>query len=192
MRKKVASILGLMTLSISFPAFCGPFGLDFKNFSLAESGCADQKGSFYTCKSVPKPHPDIELYVIQYVEGVGLCMIKGISRDISDSIYGDNIRRKTDEIYDQLTTKYGKGEKLDFLRPGSIWDEPEDWMMGIIKDERTYAVLWQLSSPVEEVSEIVLAAQATSRDSGYFIVEFYNSNSAQCDSVQSEKAAESF
>lgn len=152
-----------------------------------------------TAKSAPylgnvgsKPHPDIETYVVQYSESVGLCMIKGISKDIRDSIYGDETKRKVDKIYTQLTPKYGAGESFDFLRPGSIWDESEDWMMGLLKDERTYAFLWTLQKPVDGVSEMILAAKATNRETGYFIVEFHNSNSDECDKAEASKAADSF
>jgi hypothetical protein len=177
---------------LSGTATAGPFGLDDETFQLDQFQCGDEVSGFYTCLSVPKPHPDIETYIVQFVDGVGLCMIKGISKNIPDSIYGDGTRRKVDEIYDQLSSKYGKGDKLDFLRPGSIWNEPEDWTMGLLKDERTYAALWDLPSPVDGVADIALAAKAVNREASYFIVEFHKDNTDECDIAQSTKAADSF
>jgi hypothetical protein len=38
---------------------------------------------------------------------------------------------------------YGQpSNSADFLRSGSIWREPEDWMMGLTKKERTLATWW--------------------------------------------------
>lgn len=37
---------------------------------------------------------------------------------------------------------YGEYEEVDLLLPGSIWDEPEDWMMGLRQNERIVQSVW--------------------------------------------------
>lgn len=188
---------GVALISLPFVLYfsgasAGPFGYDFDTFTPSAYGCGGQRGTFYRCDNAPKPHPDMEYYIVQYAEGVGLCMIKGVSNNIRDTVYGDETRNKTDEIHNQLKIKYGSGKKLDFLRSGSIWDEPRDWMMGLTKEERAYAYLWDLPNPIDGVSEIGLMARAARSDQGYIAVEFHSANTDACDEAESNDAASSF
>ena len=61
------------------------------------------------------------------------------------------------------------GEKYDFLLSGSIWNRPEDWMMGLLKDERKLA--WFLSiteSNSQKLEFVALQAKAFSEEGGRF------------------------
>jgi hypothetical protein len=55
---------------------------------------------------------------------------------------------------------------MDFLRAGSIWKEPEDWMMGLLKDERTLVAVWEKALP-NRIHDVVLKAGALSREKGF-------------------------
>lgn len=71
---------------------------------------------------------------------------------------------------------YGTSELLDFLFPGSIWDEGDDWMMGLRQDERFYFAFWDRESGSilpEDIKEICLGAKALSGSKGYLVLEYY-------------------
>ncbi len=60
--------------------------------------------------------------------------------------------------------KYGKRTKYDYLRSGSIWDEPKDWMMSLRQEERTLALFWSIDNGsvlAEHVSGISLQAKGS-------------------------------
>ena len=185
-------LLAAAYISFSHSAIAGPFGLDVESFNPVAGKCELKQPNLYSC-NVPKPHPDIESYIVKFVENVGICLIKGISEDIPDSRYGIDTKSKTDEIAAQLTPKYGKNtEFIDNLLPGSIWDQPEDWMMGLIKEERFYMYVWKPNEPVDGIISIYLAAQNTNTDNGYFAVEFHTSKSAECEAAIEKGSADSF
>lgn len=171
----------------------GPFGIDTENFSLESYDCEPvNTTTFFKCSTIPNKHPDIESYIIQYAEKVGVCMIKGISVDIRDNVFGSNIQSKIEQIKEQISSKYGAGDDIRYLQSGSIWDEPEDWMVGLAKDERTFATEWNMATPIDGTSIIFLAAKAINRETGYFVVEFYSSDHKKCDEVRNADEASSF
>ena len=45
-------------------------------------------------------------------------------------------------ITEQLAEKYGKSKLFDYLRGGSIWNEPREWAMAVHKNERVYTRYW--------------------------------------------------
>lgn len=182
-------------LSLAFTtslAPAGPFGFELDSFNPESYDCAQIQGSFYRCANPPKKHPDIERYIVQFIPGIGACFIKGISVDISDSRYGYNTRSAIDGIYDQLKGKYGDAEKFDFLRSGSVWDEPEDWMMGLTEDERVYAYMWKLPSPIDGISSLGIFANGLGSDTAFWSVEFSTPKSATCDATDAKNEADAF
>ncbi len=190
---KLFSIFSILIL-FSSGAYAGPFGFDLEK-SPSEYSFCDAKDEFnYSCTTAPKTHPDMESYVIKYVEGVGVCLVRGIGNDISDNPAGTSTKSQSERLTGQLSQKYGKNtEILDFLMDGSIWDESEDWMMGLMKNERYYFVSWDLKvAPVDGVSGVYLAAKALSQSTGYIVVEFLTPVSDECDKVIDNSAADAF
>lgn len=161
-------------------AAAGPFGIDIEGFNPSTYACVKSEGSFFKCTGFPAQHPDIETYVVQFHHDIGLCFIKGISKTIHDSRYGENTRRAVDEIYAQLRPKYGTALQGDELRSGSIWDEPEDWMMGIIKSERKYYYMARATPEVDGVAVWGVFASALDTTKSYWSVEFQTSKSDAC------------
>ena len=90
----------------------------------------------------------------------GLVKILAVSRDIPTSLYGDDVKQSFSNINDALAKAHGGGEKHHYLRTGSIWHEPEDWMMGLPKQERVLASLWTFDPPKGEILSIGLEARA--------------------------------
>jgi hypothetical protein len=134
--------------------------------------------------TVPKPHRQFESYVVQVTPKAGVCFVKAISVDISTSAYGSELRARFNEIREQVDGVYGKGTLLDYLPSDSIWNEPRDWMMGLLKKERALMTRWSGKDDLimkYGIRDIFLAAGATSSDTGYVTLEYYFDNYDACE-----------
>lgn len=125
----------------------GPFGLPM-GATLTQLKVVDKlvpvpnvPGS-YLVRAVPKPHGAFESYVLAISETSGLCKIAAIGKDIESSSFGTEIQSAFAALDQALQEKYGNRKNFDFLRAGSIWDEPKDWMMGLLKKERVLSSYW--------------------------------------------------
>ena len=166
-------------------ALAGPFGLsmgmkksDFKG-ELKE--IAPHK---YQTNTVPKKHSAFEAYVVQIGPKSGLCYIKAIGKDIRTNTYGSEVKSAFEEMESKLKSAYGDNKKLDFLRYESIWNEPKDWMPGLIKGERILAAFWNVkegSKLTDNLTDIALAASGTNRETGYLAIDYTFSNKEACD-----------
>ncbi|MBB2753345.1 UNVERIFIED_ORG: hypothetical protein GGI57_004067 [Rhizobium aethiopicum] len=169
----------------------GPFGV-----SMGESpdvlGCKPiESPGFYRCATLPKPHPAFEFYVVKSTAETGICWVKGIGTDINTNPSGSSIRSKVDDLKEQVALSYGKPEHDDWLMSGSIWGNYEDWMMGLLKEERIYAYKWSHPSK-NDLILVYLGATASNSSSAYPVVEFSFSNKDKCDELIKKKEAGSF
>ena len=115
-----------------------PFGLslgmkleDFSEFMPVE--VAPFK---YRLDKPPKPHPAFEFYILQIAPESGLSWIKAIGNDIPTNGFGNSINSAFLEMEGKLKNTYGKCERTDLLLQGSIWNEPQDWMMALVANGR--------------------------------------------------------
>lgn len=185
--------LGLFLIGYSFPALAdGPFGVtmgsDIETYD-CEKG---RRPGFYSCNSVPKPHADFESYIVRYTPSTGICWVKAIGLDIQSNSFGSGIRSAVDRVAEQISVSYGDAEKRDFLMDGSIWDEADDWMMSMHKDERFYSYIWDERKFPNDVKSVYLSATVQNRDSGYIVVEFSFMNEPQCEEKIKKEASDSF
>ncbi len=144
----------------------------------------------YLLNTAPKPHNAFENYVVIIGEVTGLCGVRGIGKDITSSRHGIQLKASFNEMEANLSELYGSNEKTDQLLPGSIWKEPQDWMMGILKEERFLFAQWPRKGQVlkNELDSVSLAARAKGGDTGYLILEYLFHNHEQCS--EESKAAE--
>lgn len=193
----ILRVLALILIAaLAAPVHAGPFGVDVDKFTPEAYGCerdADPSSHLYTCKSFPKPHPDVGLYKAMYFDGIGLCAIHGFGTTEPTSSTGASLRSRVDSISEQLASKYGPGTKIDTLQNGSLWTEEQYWMMGLSKQDRKYAYFWKgISPPVDGIVNIVLASFANTLESGSFLVSFYTLNTSACDAAKKKSDASSF
>ena len=83
-------------------------------------------------------------------------------------------------IVNSLEKNYGKGTVYDFLRSGSIWDEPNDWMMSLLKQQRYLSAFWEKENKEVfpgNISTIGISADALTTESGYISLEYYSKDS---------------
>jgi len=136
----------------------------------------------FSTTSVPNGHPDFDYFTLLITPGHGLCKINASTKTISTSAYGNEIRSKFEGFESSLSSKYGKVQKFDRLRSGSIWKEPRDWMMGLRKKERTLASFWEgEESPLpDKLGSISLEAVALNTENGFIKIGYEFKNSSEC------------
>jgi len=179
----------------SFSAVAGPFGLS-KGMTLEE---VKKYGAFvsgdspftYTAKTLSNGHPDFEIYSIILTPQQGLCKIQAAGKDVKTSSFGSELKEKHNDLVKALSNKYGSpGNNFDFLRTGSIWKDPQDWMMALLKKERTLASYWsppERTNLPDSVLSIQLEAAASSGSTGYIRLGYEFDNLDACIAVLKEK-----
>lgn len=179
---------------LSTPAAAdGPFGVTMGSDISTYSTCVkSDKPTFYTCRSLPRRHPEFESYVIQAATNIGVCRVKGIGRTVSSNSFGSKLKSTAKELSEQIALTYGQPKFHDEVMTGSMWNEPEDWMMANVRGELVYGYWWEDSNMPNNVKSIFLSAEALNLQSGILIVEFSFENAEQCDMIVRKEEAESF
>ncbi|CAL62390.1 Conserved hypothetical protein; putative exported protein [Herminiimonas arsenicoxydans] len=173
-------------------AFAGPFGLN-------QGDSADtlaKKGNFkpseepytYIARSLTNGHSGFDLYSVVVTPQQGLCKINALGKDIVTSVYGSELTSAFNRLEQQLSEKYGKAKRYDFLRQGSIWKEPEDWTMSLLKKERTLSSFWgEKNQLADSLMSISLEAKSLSNSKGYLLLSYEFNNFDDCWKVLSKK-----
>lgn len=165
--------VAVATAASAVAAAAGPFGLNQGDTAEAISKLAPlKKGTqpgLYIAGSLPQGHQDLEAYWLVIAPGEGLCKINAWTPNKKTSVYGDEVQAEFKRWQEALTSKYGAPKKFDFLRVGSIWDEPRDWTMGLARKERTLAAFWEI--PASEGGDVgSVKVQAVAVNSGNFMI----------------------
>ena len=133
----------------------------------------------------PSPNSSFNEYLYLFGSGTdsGLCKVVASTPTISANPFGDQIKDTFHELSKALTEKYGKPETLQFVKRGSLWTDPNDWMMGLSKEERHHASYWtlaKLGNLPNSISSIGLSAKAESPNKGYVSLSYEFSNFEAC------------
>ena len=93
-----------------------PFGLDLDKHP-SEYGCVQvpNKKLFweYRCDALPeplaymKPHPEIDRFEIQYVDGIGICNVEARGKPFSYGSFSGAVKKRGKAVARQLARKYG-------------------------------------------------------------------------------------
>jgi hypothetical protein len=82
----------------------------------------------------------------------------------------------------RIKNTYGDCLDFDFVLAESIWQDDNDWMMGLLKQERILKAYWNEehnSKMKNNLVDIILYAVADSADEGYIAIEYIFSNFEQ-------------
>lgn len=169
----------LLLICVSINLFAGPFNLDMGDTLtvLKNKGVKpeDLNNGYYRVTPTAL-HPEFEDYIVRLDETEGIFWIKAIGKDISDNGYGFSIKRRFSDILTALQNQYGDGEFTDYLMYGSIWDEPDDFLMSIYKQDRIY--LNKFDHATSEIpslySSIYLGISSLGSSKGYLVLEYYS------------------
>jgi hypothetical protein len=172
----------------------GPFGIGIGQSitDLGETTKLDAPG-LYKIESPPKPHSAFETVVVVAYPETGVCVIRGIGRNIDNDGAGVATRGAVDELADALRTKYGSARKIDTCF-GSGSCNPEYWMMYMSNNERYYGYEFKEKSTVFQslkLREVDVAARVSDTQTGYAIVEYQGTNKESCDAAAKRGSAES-
>jgi hypothetical protein len=170
--------------------FAGPFGFEK---GMTRQQILDMVGSRAVVKdtpgdyvirlsTAPKPHPAFEEYSICFDLQGRLAKIVATGKTIQTNRYGYELKREFESLSKQLETAYGPpSHTFDFLSAGSIWNEPQDWMMGLDKKERRLETYWctrpitTSTRPValpNGLTLVTVEAEGLSSHSGYLSVVY--------------------
>lgn len=159
----------------------GPFGFDPGMTKqqiideLGQNAIKEAKGDVLTLDNAPRPYAGFEEYVLVIDPKRGLVKLDAVGVDISTSIYGDELKNAFNSMEESIESGYGESKRYDFLRAGSIWDERKDYMMGLLKKERTLESFWPNNDAIKlkgQVKNIDLEAKALSQEKGYLVLSY--------------------
>lgn len=178
--KKVVIFFAVLAF-IANGLFAGPFGIemgwtveDLKNNGITFT-TRKKTQNITTYDVFPKTtHPSFESYSVAIDDVKGVYKINIFGNDIETSIYGIALKEEYEKIKNQISITYGNPKSYDYLRSGSIWDEPNEWMKSLEKEERVLHSFWY-PEPKETIESIFLEAIALGSDSGYLFLS-YQSN----------------
>lgn len=171
-------------------SWVGPFGIQMgitKQQVLDATGARPLPDSPFTYVSskAPKSHVAFQNYAYTIGDQAGLCSVVGLGDEFDADAYGNAVRSNFSAIEDALTKKYGEPTSTDKdLATGSIWSEPKYWMMGLLKNERSYRVDWKSSAahPLpDHLALIRLNARAASSDQAALAILYRFDNFDACD-----------
>jgi hypothetical protein len=196
----------ILLLAIASPAIgAGPFGFEKgmtreQVVKLVRDTAVTKvtKGSteditILTLNTAPKPHPDIEDYMLLFSSTDGLLKIVASRRTIRTNGFGSALRDAFLELRDAVAGVYGNPKTFDFLESGSIWKEPEDWMMGLLKQERHLIASWEPPPTLpSQIADVEVEAVALSTEAGYVAIRYEFNGFAAFMEAQKKKAATVF
>jgi hypothetical protein len=122
-------------------------------------------------RTVPKPHEAFREYLLLFSDSDGLLKVLAFSGNIDTARDGTELRGHYDSLKDQLDASYGfPTTDVDRLKGGSLWNEPQDFMMGLLKHDRTLECFWLASDKVaikDSIAAIQLSAGALDDSTGF-------------------------
>ncbi len=128
----------------------------------------DFKEDVLTLTTAPKPYAAFEAYSLVISPDKGVLKIVAVGKTIGTNGFGSELHDAFNEIRGAVTTTYGKPETYDYLKSGSIWGEPQEWMMGLLKKERTLVAYWTVKdTKPNHITYIALEAAALSTEAGW-------------------------
>jgi len=161
----------LVLIPINSLAGTGPFGIE-QGMKLEEiqkiAKLREINPYIYSTEKLPAGHPAFDEYRFVVTPQHGLCKVVAWTHNIPSNAYGDGVKENFKSLFDAVTTKYGKSKEHDLLKAGSIWNEPQDWMMSLAEEERGLVAFWSRdkgSSLPETISYIKLEVHGVSLSS---------------------------
>ena len=175
--------IALASMYAATPAFAGPLGTHKGMAKSSITGLKEIAPSKYSSVNAPIKSSLFESYVYQF-GGDGLCYVKGIGPNITTNVYGSSLKSEYDRIKTAMVDKYGSTyTNGEFLLPGSIWDEADDFMMGLLQKDRFHSSIWDIEKGAvlpDNLDTIYVGVAALRRDTGYLAIEYYYDNYDEC------------
>ena len=171
----------------------GPFGIEMG--TPLDKFEMESPGPKAILKSVPKPHPAFETYGVWASKGSGTCLIMGLSKTYDNDRYGAAVQSDFAKFADALAERYGTKASADFLKPGALWKEPNEWVMSIYQNERLFGTEW--SNPNEkgnggDLLDVNMELFASGSDSAQIKLQYRFKNFDKCQAEIEKESNDSF
>ena len=139
-------------------------------------------GYWYVTDKLPKGNSKLVNYELLITPVSGLCRILGYTELIQTNSFGDQLKSKFEFFETALNKKYGVGDRYDYVKYGSIWDDNKYWMMGLLEKERNLATFYKKddNNLPSYMNGIVLRAFARNSGEGVINLNYEFSNVDQC------------
>ena len=174
-------------LLIPSTVFAGPFGIS-EGDPIGNADGMTNGGMSYRNLPTKRLPPGFHSVTVYGTESAGACIVKAFLVKKNVDSHGAEARDLADNISERLQKKYGKpSKKFTYLRHGSIWKHPEDWMMALYRKERKHHTFWVLNSPINEVHSISLELVALSSSSVLAVLKYEFGNIRRCIKEAREK-----
>lgn len=139
----------------------------------------------YRARSVPKPYSAFEYYTLTISPRHGLCKVGGVGKDIATDSIGQTVKTAFASLLDAVAKKYGPPDlNFDSVLESSVWKEPNEWMMGLVKEDRLLMAGWQAGKTAKplpsKLSSILLRAWGMSATRGYLRLSYEFENFDLC------------
>jgi hypothetical protein len=145
----------------------------------------------YSSRTLENGHSDFDFYTVVLTPEQGLCKLQALSKEIDSGSFGTDLENKFNGLAGAITQKYGPPKSsFNFLKAGSIWNQPRDWMMGLLKKERVLATFWaasETSTLPDAIKSISIEATALSGSRGLIRLTYDFDNIGDCLKVLSAK-----
>jgi hypothetical protein len=187
MKALVMKVIAVAALTVALHTNCaaGPLGLEMgtrlRELQSKIKLKAESPHRFSTV-TLPDGHPDFNDYHLVVTPQHGLCKLTAYTPLFRTSVYGEELTSKFDRHFNALTAKYGSTQRFDFLKSGSIWNDSKDWMMSLVKRERSLVAYWtdqELTLP-DNLSVIKVEALGFSQESGMIVISYEFKNANDC------------
>lgn len=154
----------------------GPFGfwagMQGEEF---EGDLAELQPFKFGTASAPKVHSAFDQYILQITPHTGLAWVKALGKEIHTSSFGYELLGEFKAMHRKLEAAYGASSIDDILFHDSIWNEPRDWMQGLLSRERLLSCTWERGAERtlrDSLKSVFLGVQAISTDTGFIYVEY--------------------
>ena len=168
----------------------GPFGFDIgMTYNEVKEACGGTEPEHisddrYWVKP-KKSHPQFEKYIVWISDSVGLYYVKGVSKEISTSEYGNEVKSEFENLVNTLEKKYGKFTKTNKIKPDYLWKDERYWTQSIRDGARTYTAQWTANDnnykAYDGLFGIIVDIKSFSPQTALIYIEymFINANAAQ-------------
>ncbi len=160
-----------------------PFGLRFGStraevLTLIGTYRETQPG-YFEARQVPAADPAFEAYGLVVSPTTGLCKVMAVGRDVAVALDGSALKQAFADTARALDARYGLHETFDYLRPGSLKRESDDWTEALMTRERVLAATWTPTGAAG-LAAVTLEAMASTPSVGYLEVHFESPTFASC------------
>ncbi len=140
---------------------------------LGKSNIVLDENDFLVFNTAPKPHSMFTRYGVTISPITGLVKLRAIGNPMEVNSFGEQLKQVYRDIFMALNDTYGQSSNsFDYLQSGSVWKEPEDWTMALLKKERTLGAFWTKRAFPNRITGIKLEATMLSRTKGVLFLDY--------------------